>query len=160
MAGAFITIDLSGFVKPQQLLARLSDFDKHELLESCGVLVESQTQRRIREEKTDPDGTPWAPWSAAYAKSRHPHQSLLLAEGYLLASITHDMDGDDAVLIHPGSNLKYARALQMGDHQVINVRGRPVKRNLPARRYLGLSSRNMDELGLLVKDFFSDLIDG
>ncbi|MFA0026812.1 phage morphogenesis protein, partial [Vibrio sp. 10N.261.49.A5] len=48
----------------QQLLETLSD-PKHkvELLDSLGGIVESQTRRRIADEKTAPDGSPWPGWS-------------------------------------------------------------------------------------------------
>ena len=50
----------------QQLLETLSD-PKHkvELLDSLGGIVESQTRRRIADEKTSPDGHRWDDWSSS-----------------------------------------------------------------------------------------------
>lgn len=76
----------------QQLLETLSD-PKHkvELLDSLGGIVESQTRRRIADEKTSPDGQRWDDWSSSYAKTRHGNQSLLQADGDLLDSIQYQV---------------------------------------------------------------------
>ena len=78
----------------QRLLDTLGRSDhKAELLESIGAVAESQTRRRISDEKTAPDGTPWAPWSTDYAKTRHGNQSLLQGDGDLLDSIEYQEIG-------------------------------------------------------------------
>ena len=77
----------------QRLLDTLGRNDyKAELLDSIGAVVESQTRRRIADEKTAPDGSAWAPWSDAYAKTRHGNQSLLQGEGALLDSIEYQVE--------------------------------------------------------------------
>ncbi|WP_332832872.1 hypothetical protein [Escherichia coli] len=48
-----------------------------ELLESIGAVVESQTRRRIIDEKSSPGGERWPDWSDGYKKTRHGNQSLL-----------------------------------------------------------------------------------
>ena len=78
---------------------------------TVAAVVESQTRRRIQEEKEAPDGTPWADWSPGYAETRHSGQSLLQGESELLDTIFGEQRGDDAVV---GSPLIYAAIQQDG----------------------------------------------
>lgn len=137
----------------QRLAARigeLGDMDTRPLMDEMGSLGASQTQRRIDSEKTAPDGTPWAPWSESYAKTRHGGHSLLVAEQNLLDSIEHivGLTGD---FVEWGSNLVYATSHQNGlDISVIGSRRRIT---VPARPYLGLSAENEEDMAALVDDF-------
>ncbi|MFV0448034.1 MAG: hypothetical protein ACK5MF_06180 [Vibrio sp.] len=83
-----ISIDVSGteeLRRYEELLERLADpSHKFELLESLGSVVESQTRRRIADEKESPSGVSWPDWSSDYAKTRHGNQSLLQGNGDLL----------------------------------------------------------------------------
>ena len=119
--------------------------DRDSLMASLAAEGEGQTRRRIDEEKTAPDGTPWAPWSPKYAKTRGPENSLLVSEGNLLASIESFANGDSAGW---GSNLIYARTHQQGD----------MKRNIPARPYLGLSDRDVEDLMAIIGQFMDEAI--
>ena len=123
-----------------ELAAGLTDFGP--LLESIGAEVESQTRRRIAEEKAAPDGTPWQPWSDAYAETRHGGHSLLEGEGELLDSLQF-LVGSDRVEI--GSNLIYAAIHQHGGDEV----GIPI----PARIYLGISPENENDLLAILDDW-------
>lgn len=117
-----------------------------QLLEDVGAEVASQTQRRIAEEQTDPDGAPWKPWSKRYARTRHAGQQILFARGDLAQSIQHEVDGDEVAV---GTPLVYGRTHQLGDEGT-DRRGR--KRNIPARAYLGLSTANLRELDAVIQD--------
>ncbi|HDP5072390.1 TPA: phage virion morphogenesis protein, partial [Escherichia coli] len=77
-----------------------------ELLESIGAVVESQTRRRIIDEKTSPGGERWPDWSDGYKKTRHGNQSLLRGEGHLLESIQYIVENR---VVRIGSPLDYAR---------------------------------------------------
>jgi phage virion morphogenesis protein len=107
---------------------------KDKIPDFVGQLIETQTRNRLQNEKTDPDGKAWAPWSTSYAKSRHKGHSLLQNTGHLLDSITYVTNNDGTVEV--GSNLNYA-----DDHQNGNS-----KRRVPARPYLGLSNDNLKEI--------------
>ncbi len=133
MAGVQIEADLSGLKTLNQRIARLGKVDKRKLLNALGAEMESQTRRRLAEEKESPEGEPWKAWSPKHAQTRHGGQGLLLGEGALLDSITFAVPNDGAVLV--GSNLVYAAILQFGGAEV----GKP---GLPARPYLGLSAAN------------------
>lgn len=159
----------------QRVLETLGNRElKAELLDSIGAVVESQTRRRISDEKSAPDGTPWAPWSAGYAKGRHGNQSLLQAGGGLLDSIEYQVQGDK---VRIGSALRYAAVHQEGfdgavavsPHQrLINqafgkalkfpvyqsVSGFARQMAIPARTFLGLSDDNQAELLTVIGDFW------
>jgi phage virion morphogenesis protein len=134
----------------------------HDGLEQLGGLIENQSKARFSE-RAAPDGTPWAPWSAAYAKTRHGGHSLLVGDGHLRDSIAWQMDGDE---LHVGSNLVYAAihqfgwgeaqgAVQVREHESTNLFGKTVapfsvpaherNPNMPAREYMGLSDANVSE---------------
>lgn len=163
----------------QRLLDTLGRSDhKAELLESIGAVVESQTRRRISDEKTAPDGSAWTPWSAAYQKTRHGNQSLLQGEGALLDSIEYQVQRNS---VRVGSALAYAGVHQDGFSGQVQVPahirritqafGKALKfpvyssvggftrqMEMPARPYLGLSSDNQTELLAVIGDFWQDVM--
>lgn len=134
-------------------LARLNDAELAELLYVVSVLIEDQTKLRIADEKTSPDGEPWAPWSARYAGTRNAknsrRHSLLVGEGDLrdsIQSFTRGFgSGSEAVV---GSPLIYAATHQFGD----------ASRNIPARPYLGISADNHQKIEELVAGQIEDLL--
>lgn len=142
-------------------LRRLQALDLSEMLESVGSVVESQTRRRITDEKTSPEGVPWAEWQESYAGHQHgrnkghkahPGQlseagghSILELSGDLKDSIQFDVQGDSVII---GSNLIYARVHQEGF----------AEKNIPARPYLGLSDENRDEVEQMVRDFIEEAL--
>ena len=83
-----ISVEVIGAEKLQQMrlaIEKLSDSSlQQELLESIGAVVESQTRRRISDEKTSPAGERWEEWSEGYSKTRSGNQSLLQGNGDLL----------------------------------------------------------------------------
>lgn len=123
------------------------------LLEAVGAIVESQTRRRISDEKTTPQGKKWEKWSDEYAASKHgadkghaPHpgelresqgHSLLVLDGGLLDSIQFLATGTE---VEVGSNLVYAN------------------RQNAQRQYLGVSRSNEKEIIEIIDDFFDDYI--
>lgn len=163
----------------QRLLDTLGRNDyKAELLGSIGAVVESQTRRRISDEKTAPDGTPWAPWSDAYAKTRHGGQSLLQGDGDLLDSIEYQVQRNS---VRVGSPLAYAGVHQDGFSGSVQVPshvrrisqafGKALKfpvyqsvgsftrmMEIPQREFLGLSSDNQTELLAVIGDFWQDVM--
>ena len=105
MAGTRIEVDLRGLVRVQGRIDKLARLDRAALLDGIGAEVESQTRRRLEEEKTAPDGEPWELWSDRYQRTRHGGHSLLVGEGDLLDSIQYQVAGDE---VEVGSNLVYA----------------------------------------------------
>lgn len=121
------------------LLSMLTGSGRRELFAALGAEGESQTRRRIAEEKTAPDGTPWPEWSADYARTRHDGHSLLMGEGGLLDSIESIANAHRAEV---GSNLVTAAIHQHGGDEV----GIPI----PARPYLGLSDDNLTDMQAVI----------
>lgn len=143
MAGTGIRIELQGLPHIDAVLGRLANADLRPLLDALGAEVETQTRRRISEEKTSPDGTPWTPWSESYAATRHGGQSLLQSEGHLRDSIQYQLLSDNEAEVAAGSNLAYAAIHQFG--------GEEVGKNVPARPYLGLSDADVDDLAAVAR---------
>ncbi|MDG4811660.1 phage virion morphogenesis protein [Hydrogenovibrio sp. 3SP14C1] len=149
MAGVGFHIEIQGLARVNDRLNRLIENDaQKQLLEIVGATSESQTRRRISEDKTSPDGEPWADWSKDYAKTRHSGHSLLENEGDLLDSIQYQVSGGEVAI---GSNLDYAAIRQFGGAEV----GRP---NDPAREYLGISDADHDELIDVINDWATGLM--
>lgn len=177
-----ISVQVSGVQELQrynQLLETLGDpKHKEELLDALGGIVESQTRRRIADEKTSPDGSPWVEWSSAYAKTRHGNQSLLQGDGDLLDSIQYVVQRNQ---VRVGSPLAYAPTIQDGFSGVVQVDAHtrlitqafgkalafPVYQsvgafsrlmNMPAREFLGLSTDNQQEIYAVLGNFWGGLI--
>lgn len=140
-------IRTEGFDRTRNALLQMSRPDQLvDLLENIGALVESQTRRRIQEEKSGPDGKGWQAWSDRYARNRPGGRSLLQSEGGLLDSIQYLVTGGD---VEVGSNLIYAATQQYGD----------TARSIPARPFLGISDENKGEIDELLQDHYRDLLD-
>lgn len=157
-----ISIELTqeGLDRVTARLQGLSEFDFQELLEALGTELESQTRRRISEEKTAPDGTPWPDWTERYAGSQHGSKShrkhkselreadghsLLELSGALLDSIQYRVDNDNNLIV--GSSMVYAARHQMGFEDIT-----------PAREFLGLSQENEDDLMAVVETFVGEAL--
>lgn len=177
--GVDIQVKGEELARYQRLLDTLgSSAHKAELLDTIGAVAESQTRRRISDEKTSPDGTPWAPWSAAYEKTRHGNQSLLQGEGGLLDSIEYQVQRSK---VRIGSALAYAGVHQDGFDGPVQVPahirritqafGKALKfpvyqsvssftrqMDIPQREFLGLSRTNQTELLSVIGDFWQDVM--
>jgi phage virion morphogenesis protein len=131
---AGLTYDFRGFTALQARMNRLGRVKKREILDIIGAQVESQTRRRIQDEKDSPAVVAWPAWSDRYAKRRPAGKSLLMNEDRLLDTLTYLMVDQDSVEV--GSNMIYAATHQFGDPE----------RNIPARAFLGISPANEHEL--------------
>lgn len=177
-----ISVEVMGAEKLAQIrlaIEKLSDSSlQEELLESIGGVVESQSRRRISDEKTSPAGEKWQDWSEAYRETRHGNQSLLQGDGGLMDSIQHIVERGR---VRVGSPLAYAavhqdgfagnvsvsshkrlitqafgRALKHGVWQTVGAHQRLM--NMPQREYLGLSSENSEELMHVIGDFWQGVL--
>ena len=146
MSGAGLTYDFRGLEALQQRINKLAKGDRKKLLDVIGATVESQTRRRIQEEKESPEGDAWPAWSDNYAARRPEGASLLMSTDHLLDSITFLKEDKNSVAV--GSNIIYAATHQFGDED----------RNIPARPYLGVSDDNEKDLIRDVDDYLDGLI--
>lgn len=146
MAGVGLTYDLSGVAMLRQKVEQMGDMDRRRLLDIVGATVESQVRRRIENDKADPDGTAWEPWSDRYAATRHSGHSLLESSGMMLGSMTYTvaLAGDQ---VEVGSNMIQAATHQFGDPD----------RNIPARAYLGLSGEDEAEIDGVITDYLREV---
>lgn len=176
-----ISVDIQG-AELQGILAHIQKLNdpasRERLLDLIGAEVESQTHRRIRDEKTAPDGSAWPEWSTSYAATRHGNQSLLMGGGELDDSIQYLVRGKK---VHVGSPLAYAAVHQEGFDGAVNISAhnrlirkafgkalkspvwqtvKPHTRQMqtPQREYLGLSTENQHDLQALIGDFYGDIL--
>ena len=148
-------VRIEGIERVNRLMARLAGVaDRSDMLERAAAMVESQTRRRISDEKASPDGTPWAPWSDGYAATRHGGQSLLQAEGYLMDIMTYSI-GLGAHAAYVGSNMIYAAIQQHGG----TAQMAPGPAAVPARPYLGISDENLGDIEADLAAWADDLLE-
>jgi hypothetical protein len=136
-----LRVEIKGLDTVGRALAFIKAQPSPGLWQVIGGIVESQTRRRLNEEKTDPEGNPWKSWSMRYAGSKHgakahkPHpdqlresggHSLLVLEGHLRDSIEWIMRSARSIRV--GSDLVYAR------------------RHQHSRPYIGMSTENEKEV--------------
>lgn len=159
--GVRFTFDQRALEGALKAVGELVTFDGAPLMEAVASLGESQTRRRITDEKTAPDGTPWPPNAAG--------TSILFATGqHLLASVAFTSSADEAVWgaswefahVHQDGAViepKTAAALRfkLGDRTVHAKRV-----TIPARPFVGLSAENRAEITELVTDYFAALAPG
>lgn len=155
MSGISITIDAADLDGIFKKLRPVFDFNAEDLMTAIGSLGDSQTRRRIEDEKTAPDGSPWKP--------NHEGTSILMQSGqHLLASLAWTASADQAEW---GATWEYAHVHQNGavivpkDAKALffSVGGKPVtakKVTIPARPFLGISAENEREIIELVTDHF------
>ncbi|RYB02072.1 phage morphogenesis protein [Lichenibacterium ramalinae] len=160
MSGIGLTIHLddASFEKALSKLDSLVSFDGRDLMEAIATLGESQTRRRIIEEKTAPDGTPWKP--------NLEGTSILQRSGLnLLASLAFSSTEDEAEW---GAAWEFAHIHQEGAvitpknagalrFKVGNRTAHANSVTIPARPFIGLSQENHDELQNLLTDYFSHM---
>jgi len=147
-------MDVSDLDEALVRLQPVFDFDTAEVTPALAALGESQTRRRIEEEKTAPDGTPWP--------ENLEGTSILRKTGRnLLDSIASTYDAEAAEW---GAAWEYAHVHQLGavieakdaERLAFTVGGmfvRPKKVTIPARPFVGLSDSNKQEMIDLVTDF-------
>lgn len=155
MTGVSIEIDASDFKGVFRRLEPFFNFEPTDLMTTLGALGESQTRRRIAEEKTAPDGTPWKP--------NLEGTSILMKTGqHLLASCAFTASATEAEW---GAAWEYAHVHQDGmtiipknkSRLVFTVGGVKVfakEVTIPARPFVGLSADNISEIIDVVTDHF------
>lgn len=146
----------------EQLIARVaaaSDTELYPLLDAIGQQQEDSARRRIRETKRAPDGTRWEPWSEDYAKTRGPQHSLLVGEGNLADTLSHEVGSEKDVYV--GSSMVYAGRHLHGDFSFMGpVRGGG---RIPARPYLDTDGgfadpSDREEIRDLVREFMGEIL--
>jgi phage gpG-like protein len=160
MSGTYIDVRVEGFDVVARNLDRLNHLNRALVLDAMGALSESQTRRRLSEEKTAPDGAAWKPNAEG--------TSILVRSGHLLASIHSRVSGSE---VRVGSGLVYSAIHQFGGTIVpkdanalhFEIGGRHVvaqRVNIPARPYLGFSVENKAEIERELTTYIGSLLRG
>ncbi|MDE2667550.1 MAG: phage virion morphogenesis protein [Acidobacteriota bacterium] len=142
MAGVLLKLDTK---ETDWLSSRLRETaakfnNLQDLMEEIGEHLVSSTLLRF-ERADSPEGTPWAPWSEAYAAKREGGAMLMDSER-LAGSITYQAGPEQ---VEVGSNVIYAAIHQAGGEDV----GIPI----PARPYLGISPDEEIEVLEIISDW-------
>lgn len=186
MAGArfIVEVDDSEVVAA---IARLTQPGTGDLMPRIGEYLLRTTKARF-ESQTAPDGSPWSPLSKRYQKrKKYNADKVLTLRGYLRRGIRYQVDGDRSVLV--GTNSPYGAIHQKGGTiemrarqatlRTRSVAGRILfaskkhKRaqernvtipahevNMPARPYLGVSSKDQVEIGDIVRAWIRERVAG
>ncbi len=154
MSGISITVDIEGLDKALARLEPILDFEPAPMMAGIGALGESQTRRRISEEKTSPDGAAWP--------ANLEGTSILLRTGqHLLSSVAHTSSAEEAVW---GASWEHAHVHQFGAVIVpksarslaFTIGGQGVfakQVTIPPRPFVGISDDNAQEIEDLVSDY-------
>lgn len=154
-----ITVDVSDLAHVERLVSRFTAFDATELMSGIGAMGESQTRRRITDEKTAPDGSAWPAnkeGTPILVKSgEHLLGSLAWtsasAEFEWGASWEHAHVHQDGMTITP----KQAERLSfMLGGKLVHAK----KVTIPKRTFVGLSAENIAEIGHLCTDVFGGML--
>ncbi|MCW1842297.1 phage virion morphogenesis protein [Prosthecomicrobium hirschii] len=159
MAGISITVDASQLEAVTQRLVRRSQVGAVELMTAIGAIGESQTRRRITEEKTGPDGQAWPP-------NRRGGDILVETGQHLLGSVAYRASAEEAEW---GASWEFAHVHQNGATIVPKTKKRlsfmlggklvhAHKVTIPARPFVGLSAENRREIEDLVTDWLGRLM--
>jgi len=157
--GIGIRIEINNLDAALSLTSRLANFDPADLMTNIAALGESQTRRRIEEEKTSPDGTPWEPNAEG--------TSILLRTGMHLRDSTASDSGDD--FAQWGASWEFAHVHQDGavivprsaEFLAFSIGGEAAfarSVTIPARPFVGLSEENTEELTEFVTDYMGGLL--
>ena len=157
-----INIDLDDHAVRQAFNRLLSaGADVSPLLQDVGERLLTSTKDRFDDQKA-PDGTPWAPLSAATkARKKKNKDKILIQDGYLKGQIDYQIGGDTLLV---GSSLIYASTHQFGAEKGSfgkTKRGAPIPwGDIPARPFLGLSDDDRRDILEIVSDYIAETVAG
>lgn len=153
-----IFVDTSELEALTARISRRASVGAAELLTAIGTIGESQTRRRISDEKTGPDGQAWPP-------NRRGGDILVETGTHLLASVAFRANAAEAEW---GASWEYAHVHQYGatikpkakKHLSFMLGGNLVHAKsvtIPARPFVGLSPENRSDIEEIVTDWLGRL---
>lgn len=132
-------------------LKQLSEDDRRGLFNAMGEAVRTSVMDRFDTE-TDPDGNKWKP----SVRAQNDRGKTLTLTGTLRNSI-HTKATEEGFAV--GTNDIRAATHQFGDKRTIKAEnGRSIKRNIPARPFLGFNEEDREELMEMLRDYFEEQI--
>lgn len=158
MSDLAVDMQLTGLDRASQAVEKLVGWDRVELLEVIGRLVQLQTRRRIRSEKIGPNGELWPhnrKGSAPLYDTGTLHDSIDYSVG--LGEVKVGSPLAQAAILHFGGVIKpkkaKALAFKSGNKTIfakqVTIKPRP---------YIGLSGQNASEIEEVVGDFLEELV--
>ena len=142
-AGVSLRIDTSEIGPMTARLRGLADMDTSGLMPRLGEYLQNSTQERFKAE-AGPDGSRWAVLQPRTRQRKRRNPSTILTErGFLRKNIQWQVTAPGRVEV--GSSMVYAATHQFG-------RGK-----IPARPFLGLSRKDEEQVGEIVRDWLSEL---
>ncbi len=138
-----VSHDLSRIAQSLNRLSGRLNGSLEEPLRAIGGVLERSTHDRIRETKTAPDGKRWQDVSPATAAAKNGRGGILVDQGLLVASITHEASAKSVIT---GSIMGYSVYAQEGT------------KTMPARPFLGLSAQDYQDIDELMSDWLEGLI--
>ncbi|WP_224825597.1 phage virion morphogenesis protein [Cognatishimia sp. MH4019] len=158
MTSLAVEMQLTGLDRAAQAIERVTGFDRFELMDVIGRLVQLQTRRRLKSEKIGPNGELWPhnrKGSAPLYASGALHDSIDYQTG--LGQVTIGSPLIYAAIHHFGGVIKAkigkALAFMAGNKKVF---AKSV--TMPARPYLGISPANAREIEDVVEDFMREVL--
>ena len=144
MAGARFSIDTQGLDRLQASVRLMASSvrDTSTLMPRLGEYLQRSTQDRFKTQN-DPDGEAWAALQPHTLKRKKRNRDKILTQrGYLRKHIYYQVTAPGRVEVF--SDRVYAATHQFG-------RG-----NIPARPFLGISRRDTEEIGAIVRDWAAE----
>lgn len=156
-----IVVDVSSLASARAQLDRLRSFRLSDGARLLAPILESQTRRRIMDEKSAPDGAAWKP-------NLESTPTLVRSGRHLHDAIAGRTEGNDAIV---EAHWQHAWVHQQGltirpktkKRLTFTVRGRKVlarKVTIPARPFMGLSKANEEEIVEELNAMLADLVGG
>lgn len=154
MAGVSISMELVGLDEALSRLGPIFDFEPLPMMEAIGALGESQTRRRITDEKTAPDGSAWAPNIAGTSILFETGRNLV----YSLASSASEMEAEwgadwEFAHVHQDGAVIVPKGAEQLSFVIGGERVFAKKVVIPSRRFVGVSAENAREIEDLATDF-------
>ena len=159
MSGVIFVLDNAAVDGALTRLDAMGRMEFWELTESLAALGVSQTQKRIEEEKTAPDGHAWP-------KTSDGRGALFVKGDHLYRSIQHDATADQASvgtgwigarLHQSGATIGPKNASALAFHY-IGKDWRVQSVTIPARPYIGLSDDNAAEMEIVGATFLERFV--
>ena len=143
MAGTHFSLTTTGLDPLRQRLQVMAELDTASLMPRLGEYLLASTQERFNTETT-PNGTAWQALQPRTLKRKKYNKNKVLTQrGFLRKNLRYQILEKTTVQV--GSHLEYAATHQYG------------RAGIPARPFLGLSTRDHQEIRAIIQDCATEL---
>lgn len=134
---------------------RVEGADHEPMYRSIGEELTRSTKQRFRDER-DPEGNPWAPLAESTLAQKN-ESKILTGRTKRLRQVAYRA-GKDRVAVGP--TVLYGPVHQKGIGERTALSSGRRMPAIPARRYVGLSVNDRDEIRSIASDFYAGLVSG